>query len=196
MVRTIRRRAKPERPVERIGHVVRLGGAVQRLRPYGTVRPVVYLAHRADRTRLHPLANLPGPFASVSLIPHLRCLTRPLRRGALERPHLPQRARQRLLAVDVLACLQRRHRDHAVRVIRCGNRDRVDPALALEHLPIILVAFSAWISGKRAIGLLPVYIAQRNEILAAHPVDVVPSHSSHPDTPDVERIAWSAISAP
>ena len=108
------------------------------LRPYRAVGPTVHVANRTNRARSHPLLHQAQAFFRVALVAHLRHdLVFPCRLG--QRPRLADGARQRLLHVDVLPELHRRHRDDGVIVIGRGDDDRVDVFLLLEHLAEVLV---------------------------------------------------------
>ena len=128
----------PQVPVEAIGNGHRLGRPRHALRPDRPVRPALHLADLADRAGVEPLLHQAQPLLGVSLIAHLGhdlVLARGLGQGAC----FADRARQRLLDVDVLAELHRRHRDDRVGVIGRGDEHRVDVLLLLEHRAEILV---------------------------------------------------------
>ena len=62
-----------------------------------------------------------------------------LRAASASRRASSTRVGQRLLAVDVLAALDRRHRDDGVHVVGRADDDRVDVLLLVEHLAEVLV---------------------------------------------------------
>ena len=94
----------------------------------------------ADRARLHPLHRLAAVVPRVALVAHLRDDLRRLPRLARQRARFVDRPGQRLLHVDVLAEIERGHRDRRVHVIRRRDDDRVDVFLLLEHLAVVGVA--------------------------------------------------------
>ena len=188
MVRPVRRRTQEEIPVETGRRVVRLGRPLDRLRPDRPVGPVVHLAHRADDARLQPLADLPRPLPGVTLVAHLRRHAR-LAGGRGQRAGLGHRARQRLLAVDVLAAPQRLHRDDGVRVVGSRDDHGVEVRLAVEHLPVVRVDAGVRKLAQRARGESQVGVAQRRDVLAAAAPDVGPSPAAHADAGNVERVA-------
>ena len=87
MVRPRGRRAKPEVPVQGVGHRRRAGRAVDALRPEDLVdaierpvRPDVNLPHLPDRAGPDRLAEDPHLFTRLALVPHCvatLCCARP-----------------------------------------------------------------------------------------------------------------------
>ncbi len=106
------------------------------------------LAHRARPGQLH---SAPQVLGGRALVAHLRNDLL-LDRGLTHDPRLVDRARQRLLAIDVLAQLHGRHRGHGMGVVGRGDQDRVDLAVHfVEHLAEIDVALGlAGTSGASA----------------------------------------------
>ena len=112
------------------------------LRPVGerTIGPHVHFGHVADRARLHPLHGLAPVVPRVALVAHLRDGLRRLPRLARQLARFVHRPAQRLLHVDVLAEIERGHRDRRVHVIGRRDDDRVDVLLLLEHQAVVGVA--------------------------------------------------------
>ena len=189
VIRSLGCGAKPEIPVERLGYVVRGARTVDRLRPDRPVGPVLHAPHRPDQPSLDPLADLADALGRMPLIAHLRRLPRALGGLALERTHLADRARERLLAVDVLAHLERHHRGRGMHVIGCRYGDRVDVvALLLEHLAVVLVALGSRPGAKGTLGALPVDVGEGDELFARHAAYVIESHSAHADAGDAQLL--------
>ena len=95
-----------------------------------TIGPDVDLAHLADGTRAHQLGTAAEARIGRSLVAHLRAhsfLTRRLAHQA----GLPDRVRQRFLAIDVLAQTHGHDRRRGVRVVGRRHDDRVDLGIKL-----------------------------------------------------------------
>ena len=170
VVRPHRRRPDPQVPVEPVRHGGRVGRPRHALRPDRPVRPAVHFVHLADRAVLDPLLDQADALARAPLVAHLGD-DLVLARGLGQRPRLGHRARQRLLHVDVLAELHRRHRDDGVGVVRRRDDDGVDVLLLLEHHAEVLVAdrvrerledLRRAASAER--GLALVHVAQRDDV--------------------------------
>ena len=189
------RGAEPQVPVEVRRHVVPFQRALDRLRPNGSVGPVLHLAHGADRAGLNPLADLSRPLLRVALVTHLCGYSRgPGDFGHLA--HLPNRAGQRLLAVDGLAQLHRHDRGHGMRVIGRGHDHRIDVGrILLEHFAEIFETLSLGESVERTLRAFPIDVAQRIDILVAHTAHVGAASAPNADARDIERITRRAVSA-
>ncbi len=197
MVRPVGGGAEPELPVEPGRHVVGLGGAVEPLRPDRAVGPVVHLAHGADEAGLHPLADQARALHRVALVAHLRGLRRAPPGLRHQGTHLVQRARQRLLAVDVLAGLERSHGDGRVGVVGGGDGDGVDALRVLvEHLAEVAVPLRPRVAQEGVVAGLPVHVAERVDRLAADTGHVRAAHPPHPDAGDAQRVARRAVAPP
>ena len=151
MIGPPRRRAEPQVPVQRRGHGRRVLGPLDALGPpqrhlaamRGAVRPDVHLPHGADGAVPDPFVDQPVALERHALVAHLRGdlgLARRLGHGA----GLVHRAGQRLLAIDVLAHLDGRHRHDGVGVVRRAHDHGVDVLLLVQHLAEVLVASSPW----------------------------------------------------
>ena len=155
-----------------------LGRPRHALRPDRAVGPGVHLAHLADGAGLEPLLHQAQPLFRVALIAHLRddlVLARRFGQGA----RLADGAGQRLLHVDVLAELHRRHGHEGVRVIGRRDDDRVDVLLLLEHHAVVLVLRGRLREvGRRRLaadarvlgGLALVDVAERDDVVGLHRV--------------------------
>ena len=99
---------------------------------------------------------------------------------------------QRLLAVDVLAGADGRHRRDGVNVIGRADRDGVDLLRFLvDHLPEIFVAPRLGECVKRAGGALVVDVAQGDDV-GSEPGDggdVASSHAAGTDSADIDSLA-------
>ena len=149
---------------------------------------IVDPAHGPDDARLEPLANLPGPLPGMPLVSHLRRHA-VLAGGRGQGAGLGHGARQRLLAVDVLAPPHRLHRDDGVRMVRRCDDHRIEVGLAVEHLPVVCVDASGRELAKGARGKTEVGVAERRDVLAATTPNVGAPPAADPDSGDVERIA-------
>ena len=122
-----------------------------------------------------------------------------LRAASVSAPCFADRARQRLLDVDVLAELHRRHRDDGVVVIGRGDDHRVDVLLLLEHLrgspgtspPSGTSPEVPLRRHRRLGGLALVAVAQRDDVVAlATFIRFVRAHAVFvADDSDVDRVA-------
>ena len=102
-----------------------------------------------------------------------------------------ERVRQRLLAVDVLAGPDRRHRGDGVDVIGRADGHGVDLlGLLVEHHAEILVAARLGKGLKRAGGALVVDVAQGDDV-GADPADVAMSPPPMPPAPIPARFTRS-----
>ena len=186
VVRAIRSRADPHIPV----HVIRrgLGRQVARF----ARAPDVYL----DRVHLADSA------ATDQLACQTKVVRRPLLAADLEDPGIPPRIvhhrppfahgqRQRLFAIDVLACLASVDADQRMPVVGHGDEHRIE-VLAVEQFAEVPVRLATARHPRRPVGQkLGVRIAKSDrpnrrilhdhlEMVAAHPVDA--------DVPEVEPI--------
>ena len=128
------RRAEPKVPIDFGGHLALAGGALQPLRPDRAVRPDVKFERLADESGLDHLNRTPQAVAGAALVPHLGGDVF-LGGHAAKLTGFEDGLRERLLAVDVLAQVHRRHGCGAVQVVRSGNRDRIDGLVHFrEHL--------------------------------------------------------------
>jgi hypothetical protein len=94
----------------------------------------VHFLHLAEHTGFEPFLHEADALPAVALIAHHR-LHAVLFGGLLQRAHLPDVMRQRLLHKEVLLCLHRGHGGREMDVIRRGDEHRVDlAALLVEHL--------------------------------------------------------------
>ena len=195
VIRPPRRRAEPEVPVQVSRHGRRVLGPFDALGPIkrqlapmrGAVRPDMDLAHRPDGAVGEPFVDQPVAFERHALVAHLGGHLRlPGRLG--HRPRLVNRARQRFLAVHVLAVLEGRHRHHGVEVIGRGDHHCIDALFLLEHHPEIAVVPGLGIFFERVGGIVPVHVAQRDDVLAAHVAQVVRALSADANAGQVQLL--------
>ena len=93
----------------------------------------MHLAHRPDGAVGEPFVDEPVAFERHALVAHLGGDLGRARR-LCHGPRLIDRARQGLLAIDVLAVLDGRDGDDGVVVIRRGDHHRINALLLVEHL--------------------------------------------------------------
>ena len=139
LVSTRRSDAEPRVPVEMIGDGVVAGGAVLALRPPPgrAVGPEVDRLHLADHAVGHVRGGGAAAGGRLQLDAHLRDDALRLRLLA-EFAGFPKRARQGLLAVDVLLSPERAHDDRRVVVVGRRAKDRVEPAeIAGEEFAVV-----------------------------------------------------------
>ena len=122
------------------------------------------------------------PFGGVPLVAHLR--RDACRLGGLgQLAALVQRVRQRLLAVDVLAGPDRRHRGDGVDVVGRADRDGVDVlGFLVEHLAEVLVSPRLREGLERAGRAVVVDVAQGDDV-GAELADVAMSPPPMPPQP-------------
>ena len=145
-----------------------------RRRVLATVRradPDVNFVHWADRARLDQFHHLVIISAGVNLRADLRdelVLAREFRDDAAFR----DRARERLLAIDMATTAQRRRRRDRVRVIRRGDDHGVNVPL-VEQAPEVVVGFRRREFLFRRGEIRVVHVTQRHDIFAGDIVHVV-----------------------
>ena len=130
--RPLRRDAEPEVPVEIRRYRVLARGPHDTLWPDRAVRPDVDFLDRADDAGLQHLDAAAQLIGGTALVAHLRHDAGGLRQLA-QAAGLPDRVRQRLLDIDMLAHLHRHRRGGRVHVVGRGDGDRVDAVLFLEE---------------------------------------------------------------
>jgi hypothetical protein len=112
---------------------------------------------------------------------------------------LVQRVRERLLRVDVLAGVDRRHRDDGVRVVGRADGYGVDVVgLLVEHLAEILVAAGVGVIGEGLLAAFLVDVAQGDDV-ALEPCklgDLCPAHPAAADAREVELSAGRRVPGP
>jgi hypothetical protein len=142
------------------------------------------------------VANRPGPdhlgdeawlFAGLAEIAHLSGQLG-LAGEFADHPGFIDAVRQRLLAVDMLAEPQGRGRGDGMHVVGRGDGDGVDVLLRLEHLAEIGVEAGARVFARVGSQVVPVGIAQGDDILAGLRArgHVARPHAAEADGRDVE----------
>ena len=190
-VRPHRRRAKEQVPVNMLGHLRRIQRPRRdrgRLWPDGAVGPDVHFTHRSDGARLDDLDGFAQLIRSASLVAHLRGdleLCRRLAHG----PGLEHGVGQRLLTVDVLAQLHRRHGGDGVGVIGRADGDGVDRFVhVVEHLAKVVVPFRL-LELLEPLGVQPVVVdvTQRDDVAeAAGVLGITQPFAANADAGDVQ----------
>ena len=135
VVRTVGRRAQEEVPRQPLGHRLRALGPRLALRPPSgrPVGPRMHGAHLAHHAGADHRVALPAMLLRHALRAHLRDERRLRRRHLRQLPVLVRAVRQRLLAVDVLAAVQRLHRDRRVHVVGHAHHHGVE---GIGHLRV------------------------------------------------------------
>ena len=193
-VRTRRSPAQPEIPIERRRN--RLFGRHfrQTLRPDRTIGPGVHFGDVADLARPDHFGALPAAFIGVALVAHLR---RDVVLGGRfrELARLPDRARQRLLHVHVLAALHAAGSRRGVHEIGNRDDDRVDAAAFLvEHLAEIPILGRLVELREDRPGRDIVDVAQRHDVLRRRAgADVARRLPARPDRGDVELLVGRLV---
>ena len=103
-----------------------------------------------------------------------------------------QRVRERLLAVDVLAGADGRHRRDGVNVVGRADRDGVDVfGFLVDHLAEIFVAPRLGKCAERPGGALVVDVAQGDDVGSepGHGGDVASAHAAGADSADIDSLA-------
>ena len=146
-------------------------------------------ANRADGTGPDQFAQATCILAGLALVAHLRGELAFARQSG-DLPRFPDRVRERLFAIDMLAQFHRSHRCKGVNMIRRGNDDGVDVLLLVEHLAVVLPLPCLGEFLERAGGVRPIHIAQRDDVVIRKLGDVVPALAGDTDASDVELPAW------
>ena len=109
-------------------------------------------------------------------------------------PGLPNRVRQRLLAIDVLAHPHGPHRRVAVSMIGRGNRHRVEAFFLVQHDAEIAIYLGVRIDDRGIVLPLPsasvIHVAKRRNRPSGgiHTADLTPTLAPDPDTAHVDPI--------
>ena len=146
-------------------------------------------AHRADDAGPDHFAQAAGFFGGLALVAHLRgdfVLARRL--GELAR--FPNRMGQRLLAIDMFAQLDRRHRGEGVQMIgRCRPPPRRCPSAPRASCgnPCAALAFGIFLEDAGRVR--PIHVAQGDDILALDLLDVFAALATDADARDIELLA-------
>ena len=125
------------------------------------------LADFANDPAPHQFNGPAQPSLGGTLIAHLRDHLAVARGGLAHDPRFVDRARQRLLTINVFAQFHRRHCGDGVRVVGSRDQHGIDPLFHLiEHLAEILIAprrrmFLINVARPRGI-----HVAERDEVVA------------------------------
>ena len=120
-------------------------------------------AHRADCAISDPFVDLAIAFEGHALVAHLRGDFR-FARGFGDCAGFVNGAGERLFAIDMLAHANGGHRNDGVIVIGRADNDGIDAFFLVEHLAEIFVAFGFRISFESFGGVIPIHIAERDDI--------------------------------
>jgi hypothetical protein len=155
----------------------------------------MHLAHRANHARPQHFNGDAQRLAGMRLVAHLRGDLR-FTRCLAHLPRFPRGMHQRLLAVDMLARLQREHHRQRVRVVRRADDHRVDVFLTLEHAPIVRPQARVGEHLRRVRQVVQVHIAQGDDVLAGDLAQVVPPAPADANHCDVQFIVGRVPFAP
>src|SRR5262249_36814316 len=183
---TRRRAAKPQIPIERVGHGGRRRNLRHFLRPTGATRPGVDFPYFADLARPEDFAGDPRPIVRITLIAHLRGDFVPLRR-LRQQPRLPRRAGQRLLDVNALAHLHASQRGGRVHMIGRADHDGVNLlVLFVEHLAKVLVLRGLLPAFEALLAAFPIHVGQRDDVLGLALAQIAERLAASADAGDVQ----------
>ena len=187
MERTERRRAAPLIPVHALRGFLRFGRTVHlaALRPDRTVGPGVYFAHLADESGGDPLGDLTDAFAGMALVTHLGHDLIFVRRLG-EDAGFEDGVRDRLLDVDMLATAHALHGDVSVRMVGCGDDDRVDVLALVEHLTEVGEQRRLRELLDRPGAATEVQVAERDDVLVRGVLHVAAADAAETDGGDVQ----------
>ena len=159
------------------------------------VHPDVAFPHGANGVALHQFDDAAIVVGSVNLRAHLCGY---LRLDSRFRHHarFPNRVGQRLLAVDVFAEPQRRHRRQGMRVLRRADNDRVEQFRVVVELAEIHVLFGPPISLRRLVQALLIHIDERHDVLAGHAGGVAGAAPAGADDGHVQLLVWRPALGP
>ena len=187
-------RSQPEIPVERGGHGG--GNRIGAVIAPGFAAPGVHLPHLPDRAALHELHCSAVGSGGMDLRSHLRDELRLF----CHHPQLPRFmhiVRQRLLAVDMLAAIEGRHRRGGMGVVGGGDIDRIDLARHLiEHPAEVGKLFRVCMLGCGGAQIVGVDIAQRHHIdrrMGRERFQIGRSHSPHADARQPQPLATGRL---
>ena len=152
--------------------------------------------HIADGPVPDPLAEDADRVGRVPLVAELRDDVVLL--GGLHQPaDLIDRVGQGLFAVDVLAALDGGHGRHRVGMVGRGHHDRVDLLVELvKHLAevAVLPGLGPFLEGGGG-AAAAVDVAERDDVLDAQAVQIVPSPAADADAGDAELLAGRGLAA-
>jgi len=119
----------------------------------------------ADGAGLNPFAGQAQALAGVAVVAHLRDQPGFLRHAS-HHPRLFDGVRHRFLDIDVLARAQCRERNRRVHVVGRADDHGVAALEFFQHDAVIGEALRVRESLDRAGGVLPIHVAQRDDVLA------------------------------
>ena len=146
-----------------------------------------------DRTGMHPFDETMSIIVGMPLIAHLRNHIVLLSQFE-QTPGLPDRPRERLLYIDMLAELHGHAGRHGMRVIRRRHDHSVDViATLVQHPPEILVfdCLRELLEGSGS--PVPIGIGQRHDILGFHIPEILICNAAGAYACNVQEIAGRAI---
>jgi hypothetical protein len=144
--------------------VIGLLGRLLALQSPGARDPHVRLGHGADRPALDKLDHAAVVLGRVDLDAHLRD-DAGLRRGLAYQPRLVDVMGERLLAVDVLARLEREQRGERVGVFAGADDHGVKRLRSVEELPEVDFAPGLGVRRRGGREVLLVHVAERDDVL-------------------------------
>src|SRR6266576_2411384 len=198
MIRTQRRWPQPQVPIQRRRHGRRIGGSLDALRPPAgqsatmgrPVRPDMHLAHRSNAAVGKPFVDEPIALECHALISHLRSHLRLARRES-QRARFLHRARERLLAINVFAELERHHAGRSMVVVRYADHDGVQGFLAFQQLAVIPIALRGGKLQADTVEIGLIHIAERDHVdffRTRDVIDVITAAARNADEGDVQFV--------
>ena len=154
------------------------------------VRPDMHLAHRSNTAVGEPLVDEPVALERHALISHLRGHLRLARREG-QRARFFHGVRERFLAINVPAQLERHHAGRGMIVVRDADHDGVQGFLAFQQLAVIPVALRAGKPHARAVEIGFIDIAQRDHVdffSFRDVIDVITAAAGNADEGDVQFV--------
>ena len=186
-------RAQPQVPVQRLGDRRRLFGPLNPLRPPQghpasmgrTIGPNMRLAHGANRAVLEPFGYLAIPLERHALVAHLGC-DLCLSGGFGHHARFIHCAGQWFLTINMLAHFHCCDRHDCMVMIRRAYHYSLDAFLLVQHLAEIFVAFGVGILLERLGGVVPVHVAQGDDIFAGDLLQVPSALAANAHSGDVQ----------
>ena len=196
VVRPVRRRAEPDVPIQFCRQRRRLfrPGAPLRTPAFVSPRivrqaaPGIHLAHLADGAVPDPFTNRPQVIRRVALDAHLRHQPQLLRRLGQQAGFI-YIVRERFLAIDMFAGLHGGHGNQCVRVIRRGDKHRLNVFLLVEHLAVVRVKLRVGVFLERMSRVIVVHITECHDVLRLEGLQIRSAHPTDADAGDVDFLA-------
>ena len=156
--------------------------------PDWTVCEAVDSLNLADLSVPEPFNGFPCAGAGGSLVTHLG--SHAVFRGEFgQKPCLIDCEGERLLYIDVLSGGHGLGRDDGVCVVGCSDHHGVSLVQHLVvHHAVVIVLLGLWVLIEHMVGVLPVHIAESDDVFGLHFREVGRSTASDADTKDVQFV--------